>query len=202
MFSIVTFAAESFRNGQPYRHHRPTEKSSSLPSRMTAPYLKGQRHLIDDSVLEEHGSSGEDEGLPTRGQYLGQMLLSILSSSKFVLTYIFKFHAMFIIRANFHLHDQFHFFTIFDLSYLPSACQIQLTSSTFIPFAIFPDCQLPFSPTMSIVIFTIFLNSHIYQSCQLPFSPSVSFAICAIFPICADYHYTNCCVYQSCRVQS
>ena len=34
--------------------------SSAMPSKLTAPYLQGQRHLLDDSVLEESCESSHN----------------------------------------------------------------------------------------------------------------------------------------------
>jgi hypothetical protein len=43
-------------------YHNAVEKGRSLPCKMTAPYMQGQRHLLDDSVLEEGSPCGSSEG--------------------------------------------------------------------------------------------------------------------------------------------
>ncbi len=39
------------------------EKGRSLPCKMTAPYMQGMRHLLDDSVLEESPCGSSDGSL-------------------------------------------------------------------------------------------------------------------------------------------
>ena len=51
-FVVVHRKANSLSHDFKY-HSQHRHKSSSLPSRTTAPYVQGQRHLLDDSVLEE-----------------------------------------------------------------------------------------------------------------------------------------------------
>lgn len=45
------------------------ERGGSLPCRMTAPYMTGMRHLLDDSVLEESPCGSSEGSLSGMGEY-------------------------------------------------------------------------------------------------------------------------------------
>ena len=44
------------------------DKTGSLPGRITAPYMAGMRHLLDDSVLEESPCNSSDGSMTNATQ--------------------------------------------------------------------------------------------------------------------------------------
>ena len=64
--------------GFSFIYHSSVDKGGSLPCRITAPYMQGMRHLLDDSVLEESPCASSEGSLTGIGKQQGELIQGLV----------------------------------------------------------------------------------------------------------------------------